>query len=102
MMVGAEKSSHERLVEEIVRSVFTALETSGDWTQRDAAEDSWKELEPEELLRQLERADDVLHSFLLLAEELYPAGIRSDVVYTALNDCRGRVQEAYRRARREA
>jgi hypothetical protein len=102
MMADAETSTHERLVEEIVRGVFTALDTSGDWSQRDAAEDTWKELEPDELLRQLERADDVVQGFLELMDGLYQAGIRNDVVYTALDDCRERVREASRQARREA
>ena len=91
-------NEHERVVEDIVREIFTALDTSdsaedgGRGSQREAIEEMLKQLSPEELADQLRAATVIVEGFVEAADGMNWA------VLTALSDCRERVREAHRRA----
>ena len=92
-------NEHERVVEEIVREIFTALDTSdsaedgGRGSQREAIEEMLKQLSPEELADQLRAATVIVEGFVEAADGMNWA------VLTALSDCRERVREAHRQAK---
>ena len=92
-------NKHERLVEEVVREIFTALDTSdsaeegGRGSQREAIEEMLKQLSPEELADQLRAATVIVEGFDEAAQGM------NVVMVTALSDCRERVCEAHRRAK---
>ncbi len=65
-MTAGQATDHERLVEEVVRCYFDALDTSdsteegGMGSQREAVENDLKRLDPEDFYRSLKRLERVL------------------------------------------
>ena len=87
-----------RMVEEIVRANFTALDTSdsyaegGDGLRRDMAEDDLKSLDLDELEGEFRRLDTVLEGFWYIAESM-----PSPVALVLVSDARDKAQAALER-----
>jgi hypothetical protein len=97
---ATQNDAHERLVEEIVRGYFGALDTSGSLegggmgSQRDAVEGDLKSLTREELYFALTDTDRFLESVYDIAEQ-------TNVVATAvISDAHNRVKAALERVER--
>jgi hypothetical protein len=89
-------NQHEQVVEGIVRGIFDALPTEGEWSYRDAVEADLKELTPVQLVDQLQEAELLLEGMINTAE-------RMGVVMQAIHgDTLERVREAHVRALRAA
>jgi len=78
-------NEHQRVVEEIVREIFDALDTSEAAAEGD--------LSPEELACDLGQVSNIGEGFCVAMEDIGP------VALTVLSDCRQRVREVHRRAK---
>ena len=93
-------TEYERLVEDIVRGIFTALDTEdntedgGFGSQREVAEDDLKGLSREELVSDIEQTERFLSTVWTIAAEL-----DNLVAMTAVADAQQRVEAALERVK---
>jgi hypothetical protein len=92
--------TYKQLVEDIVRDIFTALDTDdsieegGFGSQREVAEDDLKGLSREELLSDIEQTERFLSTVWTIAAEL-----DNLVAMTAVADAQQRVEAALERVK---
>ncbi len=89
---------HERFVQEVVSEIFDAWDTSdsaaeGGGSQREAIEETLKELSPQDLAEQFRAATVIIEGFVEASEGM------NFVTLAVLSDCRERVREAHRQAK---
>jgi hypothetical protein len=84
--------AYRRMVGEIVRENFTALDTSGEWSRRDAVEDDHKDhMDLGEFEAAFKQADKFLEGIWYIAESTNPVAVM------VVSDARQRTRNALER-----